>query len=118
VYVCVSLQCNLRGQWRNELGSNMTVESMNNAGFFRGSYMTAVTTQKGPVVKVSPLSGFLNINGKSTVFGFLVNWSFVESVTSWVGQCFVDSNDVEHLETMWLLRGNAESAGDDWAQTR
>lgn len=35
-------QSDLRGLWRNELGSNMTVLATNTAGTFSGSHQTAV----------------------------------------------------------------------------
>ncbi|MBN3318096.1 AVID protein, partial [Atractosteus spatula] len=109
-------QCSLEGSWKNELGSNMTVKAVDGSGLFMGSYFTAVSTQQGARIKESALSG--QVQPKHPVFGFLVKWSFVESVTSWVGQCFVSQTGEERLETIWLLRGKAKTEGDDWSQTR
>lgn len=41
-----------------------------------------------------------------------------ESVTVFVGQCFVAEDGKEQLNTVWLLRGTAASRKDDWKATR
>ncbi|NXN06299.1 AVID protein, partial [Sylvia borin] len=51
-----ALQCSLTGRWVNDLGSNMTIESVNANGVFAGSYHTAVTATSNEI-KVSPLQG-------------------------------------------------------------
>uniref|UniRef100_W5M5U0 Avidin n=1 Tax=Lepisosteus oculatus TaxID=7918 RepID=W5M5U0_LEPOC len=114
-------KCNLQGQWKNELGSNMTLGAPDRNGFFTGTYLTAVTANKTLVIKQSPLTGNLNMftaNAQQRVFGFLVNWTFSDSVTSFVGQCFVQKDGTERLQTTWLLRGLAATEEDNWSQTR
>lgn len=73
-----ALQCSLTGHWINDLGSNMTIETVNADGGFAGSYHTAVTATSNEI-KVSPLQGSQqkgpNQKGQPT-FGFTVNWSF------------------------------------------
>ncbi|NXT59819.1 AVID protein, partial [Chaetops frenatus] len=50
------LQCNLTGQWKNDLGSNMTIYEVNKKGDFAGMYYTAVSVD--PIeIKKSPLLG-------------------------------------------------------------
>ncbi|NXH45094.1 AVID protein, partial [Dicaeum eximium] len=115
-----ALQCSLTGTWVNDLGSNMTITSMNGNGDFAGSYHTAVTATSNEI-KVSPLHGSRqkgpNQKGQPT-FGFTVNWSFSDSITVFTGQCFVDEYGKEVLKTMWLLRSRVENIKNDWKATR
>ncbi|NWI71511.1 AVID protein, partial [Todus mexicanus] len=112
------LQCELTGQWINDLGSKMTIGSVNEKGNFAGSYLTAVsaTTNK---IQVSPLQGSQHRTNQKNhpTFGFTVNWSFSDSVTVFTGQCFVDEQGNEVLKTMWLLRSSVDSIKDDWKAT-
>ncbi|NWX63440.1 AVID protein, partial [Promerops cafer] len=113
-------KCNLTGRWVNDLGSNMTIMTVNAHGVFGGSYHTAVTATSNEI-KVSPLQGALqkspNQKGQPT-FGFTVNWSFSDSITVFTGQCFVDDDGKEVLKTMWLLRSRVENIKNDWKATR
>ncbi|KAM7025391.1 avidin-like [Acridotheres tristis] len=113
-------KCILAGRWVNDLGSNMTIATVNANGDFSGSYHTAVTATTNEI-KVSPLQGFMqkgpNQKGQPT-FGFTVNWSFSDSITVFTGQCFVDYDGKEVLRTMWLLRSRVESITSDWKATR
>ncbi|NWS34600.1 AVID protein, partial [Polioptila caerulea] len=89
-------------------------------GDFAGSYHTAVSATSNEI-KVSPLQGSRqmssNQKGQPT-FGFTVNWSFSDSTTAFVGQCFVDHRGKETLETTWLLREEVPSHKDTWKATR
>lgn len=40
-----------------------------------------------------------------------------ESTTVFAGQCFVDADGQETLETTWLLRQEAAAHADDWKAT-
>uniref|UniRef100_A0A8C4YBV5 Avidin n=1 Tax=Gopherus evgoodei TaxID=1825980 RepID=A0A8C4YBV5_9SAUR len=51
-------------------------------------------------------------------FGFTVKWQFSDSMSVFVGQCFVDDQGEETLQTMWLLRQEVGSPGADWKATR
>ncbi|NWR21787.1 AVID protein, partial [Emberiza fucata] len=51
-----SPQCDLQGQWRNELGSSMTLLVTNRAGTFSGSCHTAVAATNKQIL-VSPSRG-------------------------------------------------------------
>ncbi|NXO78626.1 AVID protein, partial [Sitta europaea] len=113
-------KCSLTGSWINDLGSNMTITSVNANGVFAGSYHTAVSATSNKI-KVSPLQGSQqkspNQKGQPT-FGFTVNWSFSDSITVFTGQCFVDDDGKEVLRTMWLLRSRVENINSDWKATR
>ncbi|NXD93557.1 AVID protein, partial [Chaetorhynchus papuensis] len=114
-------KCSLAGHWVNDLGSNMTILTVNaKTGIFAGSYHTAVTATSNEI-KVSPLQGAMqkspNQKGQPT-FGFTVNWSFSDSITVFTGQCFVDDHGKEVLKTMWLLRSHVADIQNDWKATR
>ncbi|NXB14302.1 AVID protein, partial [Rhagologus leucostigma] len=113
-------KCSLTGRWVNDLGSNMTIRTVNANGDFSGSYHTAVTATSNEI-KLSPLQGSLqkgpNQKGQPT-FGFTVNWSFSDAITVFTGQCFVDDDGKEVLKTMWLLRSHMENIKNDWKATR
>ncbi|KAM9138839.1 avidin-like [Pangshura tecta] len=110
-------KCILSGSWQNDLGSNMTISAMNKAGQFSGSYFTAVSVTKKSIL-VSPMNGSQHVdNLEHPTFGFTVQWSFSDSTTVFVGQCFVDDHGEETLQTMWLLRQKAKSAEDNWSAT-
>ncbi|NXH08253.1 AVID protein, partial [Loxia leucoptera] len=51
------LQCKLTGQWKNDLGSNMTIYEVKETGDFSGTYLTAVSASPS-IIKESPLLGF------------------------------------------------------------
>ncbi|CAN2391774.1 Avidin-like, partial [Pristimantis euphronides] len=71
-------QCNLKGQWMNNLGSNMTISDVSNDGKLTGTYLTAVSTTNKTIVK-SPLIGYQQLNDSPT-FGFTVQWQFTGKV--------------------------------------
>uniref|UniRef100_A0A452HEG5 Avidin n=1 Tax=Gopherus agassizii TaxID=38772 RepID=A0A452HEG5_9SAUR len=113
-----SSKCILTGLWRNELGSKMQIQEVKGDGTFSGEYKTAVSLARRPIQPAS-LNGSQHFDeaGQPT-FGFTVNWkSFSDSTTVFTGQCFVDENGKEILETMWLLREKAK-APNGWEATR
>ncbi|XP_064358631.1 avidin-like [Dromaius novaehollandiae] len=111
--------CVLTGLWFNDLGSNMTIKPVNEAGEFSGTYHMAVTATSNEI-KISPLRGSQHRenNSNQPTFGFTVNWSFSDATSVFVGQCFVDKHGEEILKTVWLLREQVGSLGDDWEATR
>ncbi|KAG6920678.1 avidin [Chelydra serpentina] len=111
-------KCILTGLWGNELGSKMQIQQVNEDGSFSGQYRTAVSLAPRPVRPAS-LNGSQHFDeGGQPTFGFTVNWkSFSDSTTVFTGQCFVDDNGKEILETMWLLREKAK-APQGWEATR
>ncbi|KAM4053806.1 avidin-like [Anomaloglossus baeobatrachus] len=110
-----SAQCNLEGQWMNDLQSNMTIPRVYPNGQFTGTYLTAVSTTNKTIME-SPLIGFQQLNGSPT-FGFTVKWAFTDSITVFTGQCFTE-NGQPILQTMWLLRSESVHIKDYWQQTR
>ncbi|NXF09494.1 AVID protein, partial [Smithornis capensis] len=106
---------NLTGEWKNDLGSNMTI-SVDEEGNFTGLYNTAVASATNPI-QTSPLRGSQHLQDKTT-FGFTVNWTFSDSTTVFTGQCFMDKGGNEVLKTMWLLRSHVEDIENDWKATR
>ncbi|OCU02350.1 avidin [Xenopus laevis] len=109
-------QCNIQGQWRNNLGSNMTIQSVSDNGAFAGVYLTAVSSVNTEIVE-SPLTGFWK-KSKQPIIGFAVKWAFSDSLTVWAGQCFLNENNEEVLHTTWLLRSKQEAQQDNWKATR
>ncbi|KFQ86926.1 Avidin, partial [Phoenicopterus ruber ruber] len=109
------LQCVLTGRWINDLGSNMTIEAVNKKGEFIGSYHTAVTATTNETC-MSPLQGSQHCTNqkRQPTFGFIVNWSFSVSTTTFVGQCFVDKDSKEIVRTAWIMQDEVDSLEDDW----
>ncbi|XP_077202770.1 avidin-like [Paroedura picta] len=110
--------CTLAGMWVNDLGSRMVISPANEAGAFSGSYLTAVTASNEAIVE-SPLLGAQHHPDQRAqpTFSFLVLWKFTATTTAFVGQCFVDEAGDETLETLWLLRKEAPTRGQDWQST-
>ncbi|OCT98617.1 avidin [Xenopus laevis] len=115
--VCAATkECNLQGQWRNNLGSNLTVNSVTKGGRFTGAYMTAVSSVDAKIVE-SALTGFWKPS-EQPIFGFAVKWAFSDSLTVWAGQCFLNDQKEEILHTTWLLRSKQDNEQDNWKATR
>ncbi|KAK9408687.1 avidin-like [Crotalus adamanteus] len=110
-----SLPCSLTGRWVNEKGSKIAIFRSNNAGVFRGFYLTAVAATDN-TIRPSLLQGIQHPEHQST-FGFVVKWNFSASTAVFVGQCFLDENGEEQLKTAWLLRAEVGSVAEDWKAT-
>ncbi|XP_053158644.1 avidin-like [Hemicordylus capensis] len=108
-------KCLLSGTWMNDLGSNMTIGKVTPDGEFKGTYMTAVSAAGKPIQR-SPLYGAQQLRPNFS-FGFTVSWTFANSTTVFVGQCFVDKAGEETLQTAWLLRNEAITQADNWKAT-
>ncbi|KAL8204153.1 UNVERIFIED_CONTAM: hypothetical protein K2H54_068373 [Gekko kuhli] len=111
-------KCVLSGLWVNELGSRMVISPPDGAGAFSGSYLTAVTASNEAIVQ-SPLHGAQHHPDQRAqpTFAFTVRWKFTTSTTAFVGQCFLDEAGEETLETLWLLRKEVPTRGEDWQST-
>ncbi|XP_034297789.1 avidin-related protein 3-like isoform X3 [Pantherophis guttatus] len=110
------MPCVLTGNWTNDLASTMQISNVSNTGAFSGIYQTAVSDSINPI-RPSPLQGVQG-QGAQPVFGFTIKWNFAESISVFVGQCFLDADGKEQLNTTWLLRNMMESRKDDWKATR
>ncbi|NXO78627.1 AVID protein, partial [Sitta europaea] len=112
-------ECSLTGSWINDLGSTMTIASLDANGDFIGAYYTAVSATSNEI-KESLLLGSQQMGpdqmGQPT-FGFTVHWNFSDSITVFTGQCFVEENQTEVLRAMWLLRSHADKRENDWNAT-
>uniref|UniRef100_A0A8C3PMU2 Avidin n=1 Tax=Calidris pygmaea TaxID=425635 RepID=A0A8C3PMU2_9CHAR len=116
----VSLQCQLRGLWRNEQDSLMEISAVRDNGEFQGKYLTQVTLAGG-CARASPLTGAQQqpSEGGWPTFTFTVRWDkFSNATTAFAGQCFLDTGGKETLTTMWLLREAVGSLEEDWKATR
>ncbi|NWI11103.1 AVID protein, partial [Crypturellus soui] len=113
------LQCVLIGFWINSQGSNMTIDFMNDKGKFSSLYHTTVTATRNEI-KISLLQESQHPKNKvnQPTFGFIINWSFSDSTTVFMGQCFVDHDRKEILRTTWLLRQEVGNLKEDWKVTR
>ncbi|NWJ03306.1 AVID protein, partial [Crypturellus undulatus] len=113
------LQCVLMGFWINSQGSNMTIDLMNDKGKFSSLYHNTVTATKNEI-KISLLQESQHPKNKvnQPTFGFIINWSFSDSTTVFMGQCFVDRDGKEILRTTWLLRQEVSNLEEDWKVTR
>ncbi|XP_006007099.1 avidin-like isoform X2 [Latimeria chalumnae] len=112
-------KCNLLGTWKNELGSTLQVDQVGYSGRISGSYVTIVVDTK--TQKKSNYTGSvagLQQKTDEPTFGFIVKWSFVDSSTAWVGQCFQNQTGGEVLETIWLLRSPVTKQADNWKGTK
>uniref|UniRef100_A0A8C0E8V7 Avidin n=1 Tax=Bubo bubo TaxID=30461 RepID=A0A8C0E8V7_BUBBB len=106
------LQCVLTGHWINDLGSTMNISKVQENGSFSGTYLTVPSMSPKKIPK-SPLLGFQQHTDQPT-FGFTVKWN---STSTSLFQCFVDDNGNDVLETMWLLRLDADSEKNNWKAT-
>ncbi|XP_063312843.1 avidin-like [Pelobates fuscus] len=111
-----SNQCSLDGRWKNDLGSNMTINPPSSNGTFNGTYMTAVSATNATIL-ISPLIGFQQKSNEPS-FGFAVKWAFSDSITVFTGQCFLTATGGKVLQTSWLLRSTAVNEADNWKATR
>ncbi|XP_074852025.1 avidin-like [Carettochelys insculpta] len=116
-------KCVLSGSWKSSLGCTMVVSALNEAGEFSGSYLPARLAPKAGTLQ-SPLHGCQHQAGwpEQPTFGFTIKWQFSESppdsMTVFVGQCFLDDKGEESLHTTWLLREEVRGPSNDWRATR
>jgi|GEM_PF-3244491 Avidin family. len=99
----------LVGNWSNQLGSKMTITSVEE-GNVQGSYETSVSAS-GCAKGTFPLVGRTNLPS----LGFVVSWtndlSKCSSVTAWSGQLQKDQ-----IVTTWLLTAQTV-ASNNWRST-
>ncbi|XP_077318586.1 avidin-like [Lithobates pipiens] len=114
--LCTGDKCNLAGQWKNDLGSEMTIDTVFTNGTFLGKYLTAVSSTNKTIVE-SPLIGYRQLTDLPS-FGFTVKWLFTNSITVFTGQCFLNMSGKQVLQTSWLLRSETQDPQNNWSQTR
>ncbi|XP_043918549.1 avidin-like [Protopterus annectens] len=117
---CSLEKCHLSGKWENQHKSILTITNVKEStGTLMGNYVTIVSV-KGNGTTANPESALYGVQdrGEQPTFAFTVDWSFAESKTAWVGQCFVDNKGRETLETVWVLRSKVDKQSDNWKATR
>ncbi|XP_029598569.1 avidin-related protein 4/5 [Salmo trutta] len=111
----------LSGDWKNELGSLMTLKFEPNSSAFSGTYRSYVGEVHPNVTKelYEPLVGFYNNlkEPQMPTIAFCISWGSVGSCTAFTGQYFND-NGKEVIKSTWILRSSEPSLVDDWEGTR
>ena len=91
----------LAGQWVNELGSVLVIDSVGMAGEIFGVYKSST----GVDGKTFALDGKINSSEEfpdDVNIAFMVRWDGYGSITSWTGYCLeVDGNP--QIKTIWHL---------------
>ncbi|XP_078257354.1 avidin [Rhinoraja longicauda] len=109
--------CNMTGIWWNDLGSTFYLIEADNSRL-SGRYQTAVEAaerEAGPD-GMAPVIGIRH-SGREPTFSMSTVWAG-GSITSWVGQCFMQEDGKQVLKTMWLLRSPVANLQEDWKSTR
>ncbi|XP_073462511.1 avidin-like [Aquarana catesbeiana] len=109
------VHCNMTGVWLNTLGSVLTLHM--DGPHLGGSLRSFVMLSQGvPGDEMTgKLVGVVG-KGKEPTFSMSITWKGGETVTAWVGQCFVKPH-CPYLQSMWLLRSQSTEE-DDWKATR
>ncbi len=92
-------------EFKNELGSIMTMEFPNGGGLATGTYKSGVSDPD-----VYPLTGFVSGN----VVAFTVNFTKEGSISAWAGQAVWNSR--WEIHTLWHLV-EPTSPADRWEDT-
>lgn len=99
-----SITCdNLKGKWKNQLGSELVIESIDKTtGKLQGKYRASSGAQG-----TFPVVGWINSSQSSegsnvNVVSFSVRWAGIGSITSWVGYCEKGNSGVR-IFTIWNL---------------
>lgn len=108
----------LLGVWKNQLGSNMFVEEVNESGF-SGTYSTAVSGNDTALTqKFRGTINMVNETTKEAIVAFSVNWAFqgkdgkpIRSTTAWCGTVRNDT-----INAQWLLV-RYQDAAHEWNST-
>ncbi|ALS96033.1 avidin/streptavidin family protein [Xanthomonas oryzae] len=103
------------GEWKNQLGSTLTITAVQPSGLLSGTYISP----SGTTGSVYPLVGwFANPVAGSTALSklpaitFSVQWGNYGSMTAWTGTCDA-SGGVPTITTVWhLVRTASQYAWD------
>lgn len=89
----------MAGEWVNELGSVLVIDSILSDGTIHGVYKSST----GVDGKVFQLSGTINQGDTDVIaIAFRVRWDGYSSITSWTG--FMDSDaQGKYIKTLWHL---------------
>ncbi|XP_077314602.1 avidin-like [Lithobates pipiens] len=112
-------QCNMTGVWLNTLGSMLTLhmDGPHLGGSLHSSVMLSEGGEGDMMTRklIGELIGVIG-NRKEPTFSMSISWKGGETVTAWVGQCFVKPH-CPYLHSMWLLRSQSTEE-DEWKATR
>ena len=101
---------NIQGQWQNELGSVLQIDSISEEGEILGVYKSST----GVDGKTFGLKGWINSyesHPDEINISFSVRWEGYGSITSWTGYCY-NLNEQDQIKTVWhLVRSGKEF---DW----
>lgn len=97
----------LDGQWQNESGSILQINSVAPNGIIEGVYKSST----GVDGQTFALQGWTNVNSEvpeEKNISFSVRWDGYGSITSWTGYCY-SADGRDHIKTMWhLVRSGKE----------
>lgn len=101
--IAIGQSCDdLQGEWINELGSVLQVDSISIHGEIHGVYKSST----GVDGKTFPLIGWVNnyqtTENNPVSIAFSVRWEGYSSITSWTGSCDVDDKGPK-IKTLWHL---------------
>ncbi|HYO49769.1 MAG TPA: avidin/streptavidin family protein [Chloroflexia bacterium] len=109
---------NLVGTWQNELGSTLTIESVQ-SGVLSGTYETAVSDGSCAGGIKFQVSGVTDTDSGGHNIGFTVSWYTgspkCNSVTAWSGQV-LNPGPSQYINAFWLLTVESDQE-DSWAAT-
>lgn len=103
---------NMKGIWKNELGSILQISKVSDAGLISGEYRNYVSNNITPI-KV-PITGWVNqANDGSNiapVISFAASWGRkAGSITSWTGYCTKNDAEQDSITTIWnLVKSNTD----------
>lgn len=107
---------NIEGVWYNELGSTLTIDSVND-GQITGSYQTAVSS--GCANGSFQVVGQTDTDSGGQYVGFVVLWKNAQSTcnsgTTWSGQ-LQGINGSAMITAFWLLTMEVDP-GEEWQST-
>ena len=88
------------GEWQNELGSVLQIDSIGSDGVLNGIYLSS----SGVDGRKFPLIGYINKkeDGQGLAIAFMVHWGDYGSITSWSGY-YERDKDGPLIKTLWHL---------------
>jgi hypothetical protein len=99
------------GTWINELGSTATI-TQNPDNSLTGTYYSPVSIDGGPAT--GSLSGFV----AGDFISFTVNWTDLNSLTTWAGNATgEDPSNPSGFAALWLLVADMGASQQPWAAT-
>ena len=88
---------NPMGEWRNQNGSVLTIDSITQSGLIIGKYRS----HEGTEGQAFPVTGWWSIQDtikQKTAVSVTVYWKPYQTITSWTGYCQSDENSIH---TLW-----------------